>query len=73
MTVIATIEASRVNPAATAMARSNSGGSTEFRHPVAGLLSLDYVKLAAASEYQQDLTVMLPANQDTADKLRQVR
>jgi transcriptional regulator with XRE-family HTH domain len=44
----------------------------EFRHPAAGRLSLDYIKLAAASEYGQHLIVMLPADQDTADKLRQL-
>ena len=43
-----------------------------YRHPAAGLLSLDYIKLTAASDDQQDLIVMLPADQATADKLRQL-
>lgn len=43
-----------------------------YQHPAAGLLSLDYIKLAAA-DGQQDLVVMLPADQATADKLRQLR
>ena len=44
-----------------------------YQHPVAGLLSLDYIKLIAASDDHQQLTVMLPADQVTADKLRQPR
>ena len=44
-----------------------------YQHPVAGLLSLDYIKLTAASDDHQQLTVMLPADQVTADKLRQLR
>ena len=44
-----------------------------YQHPVAGLLSLDYIKLTAASDDHQQLTVMLPADQVTADKLRQPR
>ena len=43
-----------------------------YQHPAAGLLSLDYIKLAASDD-QQQLTVMLPADQATADKLRQLR
>jgi transcriptional regulator with XRE-family HTH domain len=43
-----------------------------YQHPTAGLLSLDYIKLAAASNDRQDLIVMLPADQTTADKLRQL-
>jgi transcriptional regulator with XRE-family HTH domain len=53
-------------------------GTTRFRnyrkgyqHPAAGLLSLDYIKLTAASNDQQHLIVLLPADQATADKLRQ--
>jgi hypothetical protein len=42
----------------------------KFRHPVAGLLSLDYVKLAAASNDQQYLITILPADKATAEKLR---
>jgi len=44
-----------------------------YQHPAAGLLSLDYIKLAAASDDQQHLTVLLPADQATADKLSQLR
>jgi transcriptional regulator with XRE-family HTH domain len=44
-----------------------------YQHPAAGLLHLDYIKLAAAGDDQQQLTVMLPADQATADKLRQLR
>lgn len=44
-----------------------------YQHPAAGLLSLDYIKLTAASDDQQHLLVMLPADQATADKLRQLR
>src|SRR5580692_8590984 len=44
-----------------------------YQHPAAGLLSLDYIKLTAASDDQQHLIVMLPADQATADKLRQLR
>lgn len=44
-----------------------------YQHPTAGVLSLDYVKLAAADDEQQHLVVMLPADQATADKLRQLR
>jgi hypothetical protein len=44
-----------------------------YQHPAAGLLCLDYIKLAAASDGQQHLIVMLPADQATADKLRQLR
>jgi hypothetical protein len=44
-----------------------------YQHPAAGLLSLDYIKLAAASDEQQHLMVMLPADQATADKLSQLR
>jgi transcriptional regulator with XRE-family HTH domain len=44
-----------------------------YRHPAAGLLSLDYIKLTAASDDQLDLIAMLPADQATADKLRQLR
>lgn len=36
------------------------------------MLSLDYIKLAAASDDQQHLIVMLPADQATADKLTQL-
>ena len=43
-----------------------------YQHPVAGLLSLDYVKLEAASNDQQHLVVMLPADQASADKLSQL-
>jgi transcriptional regulator with XRE-family HTH domain len=44
-----------------------------YQHPSAGPLYLDYIKLAAASDDQQHLIVMLPADQATADKLRQLR
>jgi len=44
-----------------------------YQHPAAGPLSLDYIKLAAASDDQQHLTVLLPADQATADKLSQLR
>jgi transcriptional regulator with XRE-family HTH domain len=44
-----------------------------YKHPAAGLLYLDYIKLTAAGDDQQQLTVMLPADQATADKLRQLR
>jgi MmyB-like transcription regulator ligand binding domain len=44
-----------------------------YQHPVSGRLSLDYIKLTAASDDHQQLTVMLPADQVTADKLRQPR
>jgi MmyB-like transcription regulator ligand binding domain len=44
-----------------------------YQHPAAGLLSLDYIKLGAASDDQQHLIVLLPADQATADKLRQLR
>jgi hypothetical protein len=44
-----------------------------YQHPAAGLLSLDYIKLAAANDEQQHLMVMLPADQATADKLSQLR
>jgi MmyB-like transcription regulator ligand binding domain len=54
-------------------------GTTRFRnyrkgyqHPAAGRLSLDYIKLTAASNDQQHLIVMLPADQATADKLSQL-
>ena len=43
-----------------------------YQHPAAGLLSLDYIKLTAASNDQQHLIVMLPADQATADKLSQL-
>jgi MmyB-like transcription regulator ligand binding domain len=45
----------------------------EYQHPAAGLLSLDYIKLTAASDDQQHLIVMLPASRATTDKLRQLR
>ena len=45
---------------------------TGYQHPAAGMLSLDYIKLAAASDDQQHLIVMLPADQATADKLTQL-
>jgi MmyB-like transcription regulator ligand binding domain len=44
-----------------------------YQHPAAGLLSLDIIALAAASDEQQRLIVLLPADQATADKLRQPR
>jgi transcriptional regulator with XRE-family HTH domain len=44
-----------------------------FQHPAAGLLRLDYIKLSAAGDDQQDLIVMLPADEATADKLRRLR
>jgi transcriptional regulator with XRE-family HTH domain len=44
-----------------------------FQHPTAGLLSLDYIKLTAAGDDQQQLTVLLPADQATADKLRELQ
>ena len=43
-----------------------------FQHPTAGLLSLDYIKLTAADDDYQQVTVLLPADQATADKLRQL-
>jgi transcriptional regulator with XRE-family HTH domain len=43
-----------------------------YQHPAAGVLSLDYIKLAAADNDQQHLTVMLPADDATAEKLRQL-
>jgi transcriptional regulator with XRE-family HTH domain len=43
-----------------------------YQHPAAGLLSLDYIKLTAASDDQQHLIALLPADQATADKLRQL-
>jgi transcriptional regulator with XRE-family HTH domain len=44
-----------------------------YRHPTAGLLSLDIIALTAASDEQQRLIALLPADQATADKLRQLR
>ena len=44
-----------------------------YQHPTAGPLCLDYIKLAAASDDQQHLIVMLPADPATTDKLRQLR
>jgi hypothetical protein len=44
-----------------------------YQHPAVGRLSLDYIKLTAASDDQQQLIVLLPADQPTADKLRQLR
>jgi MmyB-like transcription regulator ligand binding domain len=43
-----------------------------YQHPATGVLSLDYIKLTTASDDQQHLTVMLPADQATAGKLRQL-
>lgn len=40
-----------------------------FRHPAAGRLDLDYVKLAAADDDQQQLIVFLPATEQDAAKL----
>ena len=42
-----------------------------YQHPAAGLLALDYMKLAASDD-QQHLIVMLPADQATAYKLTQL-
>jgi len=44
-----------------------------FQHPTAGLLHLDYIKLTAAGDHHQQVTVLLPADQATADKLRQLQ
>ncbi len=49
------------------------GYRKKYRHPAAGLLSLDIIALAAASDEQQRLIVMLPADQATAGKLREPR
>ena len=43
-----------------------------YQHPAVGPLSLDYIKLAASDD-QQHLIVMLPADQATAEKLSQLR
>jgi transcriptional regulator with XRE-family HTH domain len=40
-----------------------------FRHPEAGRLDLDYLKLTAADDDRQQLIVFLPADQATATKL----
>jgi transcriptional regulator with XRE-family HTH domain len=44
-----------------------------YQHPTVGLLSLDIIALTASSDDQQRLIVLLPADQATADKLRQPR
>jgi len=44
-----------------------------FRHPNAGRLDLDYVKLATADNDQQQLVVFLPADEASAAKLRGLR
>lgn len=55
-------------------------GTARFRsyrkktqHPEAGVLNLDYVKLTAASDSQQHLVVLLPADTATAATLSQLR
>jgi hypothetical protein len=40
-----------------------------FRHPAAGQLDLDYVKLSAAADGQQELLVFLPADAASAARL----
>jgi hypothetical protein len=49
------------------------GHRKSYRHPTAGPLSLDIIALTASSNEQQHLTVLLPADQATADKLGQLR
>lgn len=49
------------------------GYRKSYRHPTAGPLSLDIIALTASSNEQQHLTVLLPADQATADKLGQLR
>ncbi len=44
-----------------------------YQRPVAGLLSLGYIRLTGAGDDQQHLIVMLPVGQATTDKLRQLR
>ncbi|KAA9165591.1 helix-turn-helix domain-containing protein [Amycolatopsis acidicola] len=44
-----------------------------FRHPVAGRLDLDYVKLAAADDDQQQLVVFLPSGEQDIEKLGLLR
>lgn len=43
-----------------------------FNHAIAGRLDLDYVKLTAAEDNQQNLVVFLPADPTTTDRLRQL-
>ena len=44
-----------------------------YQHPTVGPLSLDIIALTASGNEQQRLTVLLPADQATADKLGQLR
>ena len=44
-----------------------------YQHPAAGLLSLEIIALTAASDEQQRLIALLPADQASADKLRHLR
>lgn len=44
-----------------------------FRHPTAGRLDLDYVKLATADSGAQNLVVYMPADKDSAAKLPGLR
>jgi transcriptional regulator with XRE-family HTH domain len=43
-----------------------------FRHPSAGRLDLDYIKLATAADDQQQLVVFLPADEASAAKLSEL-
>jgi len=43
-----------------------------FRHPEVGRLDLDYVKLSAADDDQQQLLVFLPADEDSEAKLAEL-
>lgn len=45
------------------------GARKRFRHPGVGRLDVDYVKLSAADDDQQQLLVFLPADEESAAKL----
>jgi transcriptional regulator with XRE-family HTH domain len=49
------------------------GARKRFRHPEAGRLDLDYVKLSAADDDQRQLLVFLPADDDSAARLAALR
>jgi hypothetical protein len=49
--------------------RRSEASRKRFRHPGAGRIDLDYIKLSAADNDQQQLVAFLPADPDSAGKL----
>jgi transcriptional regulator with XRE-family HTH domain len=53
--------------------RRSEASRKRFRHPSAGRIDLDYIKLSTADNDQQQLVAFLPADPDSAAKLADLR